>query len=333
MKNNHKYLSKYRQKDNRSSTEENRQIKNESTAPTHAKDRFHNFSENNKFKSLKILSFSYFQIAIIIGLIISILLPVYFVTSTMVDLSNEIISIQNFAFGKSLTASTSTVFIKCLIALCATNSVFNYPQTFVNNSLVEGIIRDMSDFPEIANFWDNEYLLNACLVVTNNTNSTTYINCMNDVIIQSANNTDSLLKLLSETVATIQKDIQMKSGQSYKLTAQNISVLFANPLEFESSYFNSLEYVFYNYITPLNDNFAVVVQLAMTNYLSSRKIIIIILICIFGLSMLLTSIYIAFIFTDKLIHLLSVSRCILRIIPTNVINNTQELETWIENKY
>ena len=32
-------------------------------------------------------------------------------------------------------------------------------------------------------------------------------------------------------------------------------------------------------------------------------------------------------------HLLSVSRCILKIIPTIVIYNTPELESWIENKY
>ena len=38
-------------------------------------------------------------------------------------------------------------------------------------------------------------------------------------------------------------------------------------------------------------------------------------------------------FIKKLIHHLSVSRIILKIIPTSVIINTQELESWIENKY
>jgi hypothetical protein len=48
---------------------------------------------------------------------------------------------------------------------------------------------------------------------------------------------------------------------------------------------------------------------------------------------ILLCLYMAFCFVNKLIHLLSVSRCILKIIPTTVINNTQELENWIENKY
>ena len=35
----------------------------------------------------------------------------------------------------------------------------------------------------------------------------------------------------------------------------------------------------------------------------------------------------------KLVYLLSVSRCVLKIIPSSVIINTPELETWIENKF
>ena len=38
-------------------------------------------------------------------------------------------------------------------------------------------------------------------------------------------------------------------------------------------------------------------------------------------------------FVKKLVNYLSVSRCIMKIIPTSVIISTQELETWIENKY
>ena len=43
--------------------------------------------------------------------------------------------------------------------------------------------------------------------------------------------------------------------------------------------------------------------------------------------------YIALCFVKQLIHLISVSRCILKIVTTIVINNTPELENWIENKY
>ena len=39
------------------------------------------------------------------------------------------------------------------------------------------------------------------------------------------------------------------------------------------------------------------------------------------------------VFINELIHHLSVSRIILKIIPTSVIISTQALENWIENKY
>ena len=41
-------------------------------------------------------------------------------------------------------------------------------------------------------------------------------------------------------------------------------------------------------------------------------------------------VYFSFIFIKKLICLICVSRCILKIIPTSVITNTQELENWME---
>ena len=38
-------------------------------------------------------------------------------------------------------------------------------------------------------------------------------------------------------------------------------------------------------------------------------------------------------YMKKIVHLLSVSRCVLTIIPIGVINSTHELENWIESKY
>ena len=61
--------------------------------------------------------------------------------------------------------------------------------------------------------------------------------------------------------------------------------------------------------------------------------IIIIMVVIFAIVIMIFAVYVIFVFIQKLIHLLSVSRCILRIIPTSVITNTNELESWIESKY
>ena len=49
--------------------------------------------------------------------------------------------------------------------------------------------------------------------------------------------------------------------------------------------------------------------------------------------MIIYCFYLMIFFVKKLVNYLSVSRCIMKIIPTSVIISTQELETWIENKY
>lgn len=339
---NDKCLAKYRQKEGKNILEETREIQTESNSSSglSQSEKYRNFSEGAKYKSLKILSYSYLQVVVILLIICAILIPLYFVSYGMINDSNKILSVQNYIFGKSLTASASTVGIKCMISVCNTDSDLNYVIDFVDKSQIENIVRDISNFEELSNFYNNKFLLNACAVIhdvssvdVNSTQSVQakYDSCMNDTVIQSANNTDSLLKLIDETVATISKDKEMKIGKPYFFNNQTIS--FTNPLLFETNYFRDLEYVFYNYITPISDSFANVVSLSLNNYLLKQRTVIIILICVFGVIILIFAGYVAFIFTNKLIHLLSVSRCILRIIPTIVINNTAELETWIETKY
>jgi hypothetical protein len=328
---NEKCLTKYRLRDQKSNSDEAAE-QPEKEIDSNNIDNLRNFGEGAKYKSLRILNYSYYEVLIVLGVICSILIPIYSISYSMINDSNKILSVQNYIFGKSLTASASTVFIKCLISGCKTNTHLSYKIDFVDRTQIENIIRDITHFTELNEFYNNKFLLNACLVLHNDTETTKYKACMADKVIQSANNTDSLLKLLQETVSTIAKDKDMKIGKAY-LFGDNQTVAFTNPLLFESNYFKDLEYVFYNFITPISDNFAVVVSESLNNFLLERRQIIVILICVFGMIILIFSAYIAFVFTGKLIHLLSVSRCIFRIIPTNVINNTNELETWLENKF
>lgn len=291
------------------------------------------FSESQKFKKLKVLSFSYLQVIVVFFLCCSFLIPIYLVSLGMIDTSNQILLVQNHIFEKSLRASFSTVNVKCLISQCQTSNPQIYNIVTVDRTVIEGIIRDITDFPDLGYFYSNKYLLNACAVIwEQNVNNTNYYRCMSDLIVKSANNTESLLKLIDQTVSTIRKDEQMKSGQIYTLS-NNLTVGFTNPLLFETENFRNLEYIFYNYIAPVSDAFAEVISVSFNDYLSSVKIKIVILISVFVFSILLFSFYIVFIFTHRLIHLLSVARVVLRIVPTTVISSTQELETWIESKY
>ena len=183
----------------------------------------------------------------------------------------------------------------------------------------------------MVNFYYNRFLLNACYSIINDQESEAYKNCMNDKVIKETNNTDSLLREVSETVTTIQKLREIMLDKEFKMKNGNIEI-FSNPLLFEIDQFKSLEYIYYNFVIPISDNFASISLESLNDYLSNNRMIAIILCLLFGFLTLMFSLYITFVLTGNLIHFLSISRCVLRIIPTTVITNTKELENWLENK-
>ena len=203
----------------------------------------------------------------------------------------------------------------------------------VNKSEIQSIVQGISLFQELSDFYNNNFLLNACDTAFDKTaNSTLYEDCSGDVLIQSANNTDSLLKLVDETVENIYKEQEMKQGKQVTYNGTHDKTFTPQMLYNTSSFFD-LETVFYKYITPVSDNFAKVISSSLNSFLDNKSIMIIILICILGILIVAMCGYIGIFFVEKLIHLLSVSRCILKIIPTSVINSNEDLEKWIEDKY
>ena len=294
-------------------------------------------NEFKQHKTLKILTYSYFQVLVLFIVLCSFLIPIFLVTNTMVTSTNKLINVQSYLFGKILVASASTVKVKCMMSICEIGGNEITYSDLVNKSEIQSIVQGISLFKELSDFYNNNFLLNACDTAFDKTlNETLYQQCTDDVLIQSANNTDSLLKLVDETVENIYKEEEMKIGKNvdYPTTSQSTGKYpFSPKMLFETSSFNELETVFYKYITPVSDNFAKVIQSSLKSYLNSKKIMIIILICVLGVIIVGMCGYIGIFFVDKLIHLLSVSRCILKIIPTSVINTNDDLQKWIEEKY
>ena len=249
----------------------------------------------------------------------------------MVVSTNKLITVENYMFGKILSAGASTLKIKCNMSECNIKTELNY-SGIVDKSQIQKIVQGISLFNKLNTFYNEEFLLNACKSVFQ-TNSTEYSNCMNDELVQSANNTDSLLKLIDETVDNLYKEREMnENNENYVLKNGDI-VKFKSIYLYESESFYDLETVFYKYIAPVSDNFAQICISSLNSYLKTKKNIVVLLDIFFCFVVIFLCLYVAFCFVNKLVHLLSVSRCILKIIPTTVINNTQELESWIENKY
>jgi PAS domain S-box-containing protein len=291
------------------------------------------FEQQNKFKNLNILKWSYFIVLFIVAIACAILIPVYFKSDSMIINSNAFLDMKKFVFKDLISASINLVSIKCAVSRCNVRSKLTFNNT-ISSEDKQNIIEQIKFYPVLDDFYNNKYLLSICDTLYNVNiseyyNKASYENCMKDNFIQSANNTESLLKNVFDNIFAINKQIQIQ------LQKQMNNSLFDESLykPYESRNFMELEYAYNNFILKLPSVLDSIFNLSLSNYLAEQRQLIFSMIVIFSIILLIFSLYIIFIFTGTLIHLLSISRCLVKVVPTGIINKTQELEEWIENKY
>ena len=278
-----------------------------------------------KFIPLKILNISYFQTAFLFAVLLCFLIPIYLLSNNMVNSTNQIINVQEFLFGKILVASSLSAKVKCFMSECRVSNNLNFTELITKNE-IQKIVQGFALFSNLNDFYNEKFRLNACAAVF--ADGSSLDECLEDELIQSGNNTESLLKLISEIVDNIYKDFEMKNQTNIAMH-DGSEKKFKNIYLFESESFKDLEYVFYKYIAPVSNNFAEICLESLKDYLGVKKKLVVVLIVFFCLIIFGFSCYIGFFFVRKLIYLLSVSRSILKIIPTSVIYTTQELDSWI----
>ena len=104
-----------------------------------------------------------------------------------------------------------------------------------------------------------------------------YIQCMNNTLIQNSNNTDSLLKLIEETVDIIYEDKNISTTGNisreklYIFNNGTNTTIFENRFLFNTTSFQDLETIFYKYIAPVSNNFAELCKISLKNYLNQKK--------------------------------------------------------------
>ena len=280
-------------------------------------------TDTKKYIPLNVLNHSFLHSVFVFCILCGFLIPVYIFSNDMVYNTNQLLLVQNHIFGELISSSASTVEVKCFMSKCQNTSSLSYSD-LVDMGKIQEVIKGITTFKEVKDFYNEKFLLNACAAaIDKNKEKDKYDECLKENLIISANNTDNLIKLVENIVDNIYKeDIMNKNNASY------IRYSLFNTL-----YFNQMEEIFYKYIIPVGDNFAKLVNNDLDNYLSERKIMVLILVCVLGAIMIIYCLIFGIIFINQLIHYLSVSRCIMKIIPTSVIISTQDLENWIENKY
>ena len=280
-------------------------------------------TDKRKYIKLNILNHSILHATFVVCIHIGFIIPIFIYSYQMINNTNKLILIQNYIFGNLIGSSASTVEVKCFMSGCQNKTMLHFNDSKIKDQ-VQDIIRAIQLYDGVKNFYNEKYLLNACAsAIDKTTRENDYNKCMNSTLIHSANNTDNLIKIIENNVQKIYK--QYKNSENKE--PNNHTELF------NTTFFTQVEEIFYNYIIPVGDFFSSIVVNDLDKYLGEKKYIVVILIIILAVLMVVYCLIFGIIFLNQLVHYLSISRCIMKIIPTSVIIATQDLETWIENEY
>ena len=277
--------------------------------------------DSKKYIPLTKLRFSFLNTFVIFIIIIVCIIYILYDTLNMVRDTNQLLLVQIYIFGKLVHTSISTIEVKCFMSLCHNETTLDF-NLLDDPNLITEVIKGANKFPKINEYYNEKFLLNACGAIYENEDSN-YYECMNDTLIASANNTDNLLKLVDDWVDNIHKENDMNKNGKLE---DRIHL-------FNTTYFNNIEKMFYKYIFNVSEHFQSVLRKDLKDYLHEKTVELYTVVIFMGVLTSFVCIVLGYFFIKRLIHHLSVSRIILKIIPTSVIISTQELETWIENKY
>ena len=281
-------------------------------------------TDYKKFIPLTILNRLIYPPIFIIIIICSCLIPIYVVTNRMIKNINLLLLVQNYISGKIIKTSTLIIEIKCFMSDCQNKNNLDY-SGLVNMTNIHNIIKGINSLPKISEYYNEKFLLNACgAAIDEEKDSENYQNCLIDSIITSANNTDNLIKLIENYVDFIKKEYEIKNNIESNYNKMNL---------FNSIYFAKIEYIYFKYIYSIEGIFNNLMENEMKNYLEVNAFFVRFLVISVGVLNIFYCLIFGIIIIKKLINYLTISRCIMKIIPISAILTSQELETWIENKY
>ena len=249
----------------------------------------------------------------------------------MIQGINQALIIEKFIYGKFISSSSELVEVKCFLSRCGNTTILNYTE-LKGNSNMRNMIQGLKYFDDISDFYNNKYLLNACEAAINkNTNQAKFDYCLNnDTIIETANNTENLMKLMDNMIDNIYMQDEM---DLYMNTYKDEKDKYYHRLKyFNDTYYQKIEYIFSTYVFPVGDFFEGIINNNLRDYLILKKEVQIILIFLLSLIMIIYCIIFFIVYIPRLIHYLSVSRSVINIIPVSIILKTNDLEKWIDNK-
>ena len=279
---------------------------------------FSNF-EIKKNKKLSLQNSSYIHLILLMIVSYACIICLYFIFKIIIKRNKEIIEVQAYIFGKLVSSVVSTIYIKCIISKCVVNSTLDY-NSFFDNDLVYTLYNSLNHFPEWSYFYKQNFLLNACGSMYQE-GTEEYLLCYNNKLVKSINNTEGFLNFLSEIV----NNLKFEYYQNILIHTE-----FSSDFLTQSENYNLMETILYYYIEPSIDNIDKAIEMSFLNMLKKKKKETTIVFIIFIIALFIFFVYVYFIFIPKFEYLLDVSNSILKIIPTNIISSSQDMENWLD---
>ena len=283
------------------------------------------YYDSNVHKKLKILTLSYFQSLILI------LIFTIFVIILVVRLKNFLSNIKDLFIAKDYLSYDHVKEILDLLNMKIKMSQrninmedFSNLTNYVKNSenSVISIYNQISKHKILNEFYEKKYISSICLVLYKES-SDEYIKCKNDNIIGSNSNVEEVKYIFEQKLENIWREFNLKQ--------QNLN--YTSFYEFSTDDYGELEYISIEYFHKIIDKYCEVIEQSREEYGTQEEGNIKIVIIIMIIFLWIFCLYVIFIYVNNLVHLLLISRCIFKIIPTRVINQTKDLEDWIDDKY
>ena len=277
-------------------------------------------NDTQKYIPLTVLHYIFIYSLCTTVFVLIYLIPCYYYILSKVKKTNELILAQNYIFEKLIISSSHIADVKCFISGCGIHSKLDTSE-LADYSIIHDIIKGLNLFPKISEFYNEKFLLNACKTAFTNETSEEYLECSsrNNSLILAAINTENLLKLIDDLIFNI------KNGSDSNTPLKKIL--------FSSTDYNQMDTIFFRYFLTVEKNFVDCILIDLNDSLNSFYLNSLILLGSFGAIIIIYYISSRIILIRNLIHHLSISRMIMKIIPTSVIISTPDLETWIESKY
>ena len=284
------------------------------------------YYDTSAHKRLKILTVSYFQSLILI------LIFIIFVIILVINLSNFLSNIKELLITKDYFSFDHIIENLELLNMklkmsqrnISNNDFYNLTNYAKNseNSVIK-IYNQISKQKVLKDFYEKKYIASICSVLYDES-SNDFSKCKNDNLIGYTSNVEEVKYIFSQKLDNIQRE--------YNLNSQNNNN-YSSFYEFSTDNYGELEYINIEYFHKIIDIYCDVIEKSREEYGTQEEGNIKIIIIMMIIFLWIFCLYVIFIYVNNLVHLLLISRCIFKIIPTRVINQTKDLEDWIDDKY